>query len=65
MSEGLKYQQKGMPFRTLGASGLRVPVFSLGGCKSLPLYRFVRNCPDEEQGLTFGGTVHGDPVKVD
>ncbi|ETW86782.1 voltage-gated potassium channel beta 2 [Heterobasidion irregulare TC 32-1] len=27
----LEYQQKNMPFRRLGSSGLRVPVFSLGG----------------------------------
>ncbi|KAI0029288.1 Aldo/keto reductase [Vararia minispora EC-137] len=31
MSEGLEYQQKNMPFRRLGSSGLRVPVLSLGG----------------------------------
>ncbi len=29
----LEYDTKGMPFRRLGSSGLRVPVFSLGGCK--------------------------------
>ncbi|KAF9478895.1 voltage-gated potassium channel beta-2 subunit [Pholiota conissans] len=27
------YKPKGMPFRRLGPSGLRVPVFSLGGCE--------------------------------
>ncbi|TFY80497.1 hypothetical protein EWM64_g3511 [Hericium alpestre] len=42
---GIEYNQKNMPFRRLGPSGLRVPLFSLGGW------------------LTFGGTVHGDPVK--
>lgn len=26
------YSDKGMPFRRLGPSGLRVPLFSLGGC---------------------------------
>ena len=29
-----KYDTKGMPFRLLGNSGLRVPLFSLGGCES-------------------------------
>lgn len=28
------YNRKGMPFRRLGPSGLRVPLFSLGGCTS-------------------------------
>lgn len=28
----LEYDAKGMPFRRLGPSGLRVPLFSLGGC---------------------------------
>ena len=27
-----EYDPKGMPFRCLGPSGLRVPLFSLGGC---------------------------------
>jgi hypothetical protein len=26
------FDAKNMPFRQLGSSGLRVPVFSLGGC---------------------------------
>lgn len=30
----VKYNPKGMPFRRLGPSGLRVPLFSLGGCMS-------------------------------
>jgi hypothetical protein len=31
----IEYNAKNtMPFRRLGPSGLRVPVFSLGGCKS-------------------------------
>lgn len=29
----LEYDPKGMPFRRLGPSGLRVPIFSLGGCE--------------------------------
>lgn len=33
----MEYDPKGMPFRRLGRSGLRVPVFSLGGCMRLPL----------------------------
>lgn len=28
-----EFDPKGMPFRRLGPSGLRVPVFSLGGCE--------------------------------
>lgn len=28
-----EYDPKGMPFRRLGPSGLRVPLFSLGGCQ--------------------------------
>jgi hypothetical protein len=35
MSEHFEYQPKNMPFRRLGASGLRVPVFSLGGCECI------------------------------
>ena len=35
MSEEVKmvYETKGMPFRRLGSSGLRVPLLSLGACK--------------------------------
>ncbi len=29
----LEYDAKGMPFRRLGSSGLRVPLLSLGACK--------------------------------
>lgn len=32
----LEYDSKGMPFRRLGPTGLRVPVFSLGGCEHSP-----------------------------
>ncbi|KJA28302.1 hypothetical protein HYPSUDRAFT_33637 [Hypholoma sublateritium FD-334 SS-4] len=32
-----EYDPKGMPFRRLGPSGLRVPLFSLGGCKCVLL----------------------------
>ncbi|KAM5537251.1 hypothetical protein V8D89_009184 [Ganoderma adspersum] len=35
MSEHPKYDTKGMPFRLLGNSGLRVPLFSLGGWLTL------------------------------
>jgi hypothetical protein len=31
----IEYDAKNMPFRRLGRSGLRVPLFSLGGCKFL------------------------------
>lgn len=39
MSEEVKmeFETKGMPFRRLGSSGLRVPLLSLGACK----YRLV------------------------
>ncbi|KZT72224.1 voltage-gated potassium channel subunit beta-1 channel subunit beta-1 [Daedalea quercina L-15889] len=43
----IEYDCKGMPFRRLGPSGLRVPVFF----------------PSEDVRLTLGGTVKGDPVK--
>jgi hypothetical protein len=33
MSVKTEFDPKNMPFRRLGPSGLRVPVFSLGGCK--------------------------------
>lgn len=29
----VEFDAKGMPFRRLGSSGLRVPLFSLGGCQ--------------------------------
>ncbi|KAJ7087903.1 NADP-dependent oxidoreductase domain-containing protein [Mycena belliarum] len=35
MSQPPKYETKGMPFRKLGASGLRVPLLSLGGWLTL------------------------------
>ncbi|KAJ3554653.1 hypothetical protein NM688_g2997 [Phlebia brevispora] len=35
MSAQLEFDPKGMPFRRLGSSGLRVPVFSLGGWLTL------------------------------
>lgn len=38
MSAKLEYNTKGMPFRRLGSSGLRVPLFSLGGCKCNAAY---------------------------
>ncbi|KAI0059418.1 Aldo/keto reductase [Artomyces pyxidatus] len=34
-NEGLQYDPKDMPFRRLGSSGLRVPLFSLGGWLTL------------------------------
>ena len=61
----MEYDPKGMPFRRLGGSGLRVPLFSLGGCKFAPpvnpFKHFIVSC---HSGLTLGGTVVGDPVKV-
>ena len=35
-TEPVQYDPKNMVFRRLGASGLRVPVFSLGGCTFFP-----------------------------
>lgn len=29
----VEFDPKNMPFRRLGESGLRVPLFSLGGCR--------------------------------
>ena len=60
-----EFDPKGMPFRRLGASGLRVPVFSLGGCK-WPVVSCCFECAEYEprgSGLTYGQTVKGDPVK--
>lgn len=61
----MEYDPKGMPFRRLGPSGLRVPVFSLGGCEYFVYY--IYNAANIDiptlSGLTLGGTVKGDPVK--
>lgn len=63
--EYTEFDPKSMPFRRLGASGLRVPVFSLGGCKCTGILCHFA-CIERERrgsGLTFGQTVKGDPVK--
>ena len=60
-----EYDAKGMPFRLLGSSGLRVPLFSLGGCEAIS--GFLDDLGRDSScaiGLTFGGSVKGDPVKV-
>lgn len=61
-----EFDRKNMPFRRLGPSGLRVPLFSLGGCKSinLKILRSIFKLNLHRKGLTLGGTVTGDPVKV-
>ncbi|KAF7320584.1 Aldo-ket-red domain-containing protein [Mycena chlorophos] len=53
-----EFDAKGMPFRRLGPTGLRVPVLSLGGCALL-----TRTLLFLRAGLTLGGSVTGDPVK--
>jgi predicted aldo/keto reductase-like oxidoreductase len=58
----LDFDAKGMPFRRLGSTGLRVPVFSLGGCVS-KLCLVVDRADKRTEGLTLGGTVKGDAVK--
>lgn len=58
------FDPKNMPFRRLGPSGLRVPLFSLGGCKFEILERGLRHRLKIPIGLTLGGTVVGDPVKA-
>lgn len=63
----LEFDPKNMPFRRLGPSGLRVPVFSLGGCTAwygLCLDNLLTGTFFPHTGLTLGGTVTGDPVKV-
>lgn len=61
----VEFDAKGMPFRRLGPSGLRVPLFSLGGCKFLASPFAFRNITDTfGTGLTLGGSVIGDPVRV-
>ena len=61
-----EFHPKNMPFRRLGSSGLRVPLFSLGGC-AYNSSNFVSNISLLTRGLlrtglTFGDTVKGDPV---
>ena len=58
-----EFNPKNMLFRRLGPSGLRVPLFSLGGCMSECRYMFLVWWTFNV-GLTLGGTVTGDPVKV-
>ena len=68
----LVYDPKGMPFRRLGPSGLRVPVFSLGGCEcSRVVVHAVRTLTRMLGivvlcfvGLTLGESVTGTSVKV-
>lgn len=62
MSVKLEYNTKGMPFRRLGSSGLRVPLFSLGGCKCKAMHLIEHKLIPLFQGLTLGGSVQGDPV---
>lgn len=57
-----EYDPKNMPFRRLGPSGLRVPVFSLGGCTFFSV--LLWSSTDRIKGLTLGGSLKGDPVKV-
>lgn len=60
-----EFDPKNMSFRRLGPSGLRVPVFSLGGCKLHPRVVFLsKSLTRCYVGLTFGDSVVGDPVKV-
>jgi len=42
-----EFDPKNMPFRRLGPSGLRVPLFSLGGCTSIDL----RSCDQSKLDL--------------
>ncbi len=58
-----EFDPKDMPFRRLGPSGLRVPVFSLGGCKNSFCLNWILSLTFGA-GLTLGGSVLGDPVKV-
>jgi hypothetical protein len=60
----MEYDPKNMPFRRLGPSGLRVPVFSLGGCAYSVLYALTSIVFTIYIGLTYGKTVNGDPCKV-
>lgn len=39
-----EFDPKGMPYRRLGGSGLRVPLFSLGGCMSCVLATRCKPC---------------------
>jgi len=60
----LEYDSKGMPFRRLGPSGLRVPVFSLGGWLTLggsvvgdPVKEIVKTA--YENGINMFDTAEG------
>ena len=44
MSVKTEFDPKNMPFRRLGPSGLRVPVFSLGGCEQLANWYSITWC---------------------
>lgn len=62
-----QYAEQGMPFRRLGPSGLRVPLFSVGGCMCSQTYHLPRHISADKSapiGLTIGGSVVGDPVKA-
>jgi hypothetical protein len=64
MSEApVKFDPKNMLYRRLGSSGLRVPVFSIGGCKFCARI-ITRELNHASTGLTIGKTVNGDKVKV-
>jgi len=61
---GLEYDNKGMPFRRLGPSGLRVPIFSLGGWLTLggtvigdPVKEIVKTA--FENGINMFDTAEG------
>ncbi|KAL5533597.1 hypothetical protein ACEPAG_57 [Sanghuangporus baumii] len=60
----MEYDPKGMPFRRLGPSGLRVPVFSLGGwltfggtVKGDPVKEIIKTA--YENGINFFDTAEG------
>ncbi|KAL5536102.1 hypothetical protein ACEPAF_4207 [Sanghuangporus sanghuang] len=60
----MEYDPKGMPFRRLGRSGLRVPVFSLGGwltfgatVKGDPVKEIIKTA--YENGINFFDTAEG------
>jgi aryl-alcohol dehydrogenase-like predicted oxidoreductase len=61
----ITFDPKNMPFRRLGPTGLRVPLFSMGSCMSyyIASHRQTLTSPPSLVGLTIGAKVGTDPAK--
>lgn len=56
-----EFDPKGVPFRRLGPSGLRVPVFSLGGCEYITFLEVNVCLIDQRPRADFGRDRHRRP----